>query len=207
MPFTFSSALRAVGVGYLLGTIQTADVVARRHGGHDLRGEGTGNPGAANALKVLGARAGMMVMVGDIAKGGLASIAGRRLAGVNGAHLAAVAAVAGHCYPVWTGFRGGKGVATSVGQCLATFPAYFPIDVAVAATTASVPAFKQRAFVATAASSAAWVIGGVVWWRRQLPNAWGPRPGPMLPLANALSTALIMRRFLASPPIAGQATS
>jgi glycerol-3-phosphate acyltransferase PlsY len=196
----FSRALCAVGIGYLLGTIPTADVVARRHGDHDLRAEGTGNPGAANALKVLGARAGVTVMVGDIAKGGLASVAGRCLAGANGAHLAPVAAVAGHCYPVWTGFRGGKGVAASVGQCVATFPAYFPVDLAVAAATAAVPALKQRAFVATAVSSAAWVVGGVVWWRRQLPNAWGPRPGPMLPLANALSTALIMRRFVESSP-------
>ena len=87
------------------------------------------------------------------------------IGGPSAAHQAGSAAVAGHCHPVWNGFRGGKGVAASVGQCLALFPAYFPIDAAVAAVTAAVPAWKQRAFAATSVSSACWVLGGVVWWR------------------------------------------
>jgi glycerol-3-phosphate acyltransferase PlsY len=99
---------------------------------------------------------------------------------------------------VWNGFRGGKGVAASVGQCLATFPAYFPIDLAVAAATASSSRWRQRAFAATAVSSACWVLGALVWWRRGWPNLWGPRPSAALPVAAAASSAVIVRRFAAA---------
>ena len=191
---------RAAAIGYLVGTFPTADLVARRASGGqiDLRAAGTGNPGGANAIKVLGKRAGAMVIAGDIAKGAASSAIGAAVAGPLGAHVAGTSSVIGHCYPVWNGFRGGKGVAASVGQCLATFPAYFPIDAAVAVVTVAVPRWKQRAFAATVVSSICWVLGGVVWWRRALPNLWGPKPTAALPVASAISTAVIVRRFLAA---------
>ena len=194
--------MTAIGVGYLLGTFPTADLVSRRTAGGsiDLRAAGSGNPGTANALNVLGKRAGAEVLVGDMGKGVAACAVGAVLAGPVGAHLAGTSSVVGHCYPVWTGFDGGKGVATSVGQCLATFPAYFPIDVAVAVVTLANPRWKQRAFAATVASSACWVVGGVVWWARGLRNLWGPRPSPMLPIASAISSAVIIQRFIAEGP-------
>jgi glycerol-3-phosphate acyltransferase PlsY len=192
--------LVAAGVGYLAGTFPTADIAARRvtKGQVDLRTAGSGNPGGANALKVLGAKAAAQVLIGDIGKGAAACAAGAAIAGPIGAHVAGTASVAGHCYPVWNGFRGGKGVATSVGQCLATFPAYFPIDVAVAAATAAYPRLKQRAFAATIVSSACWILGGIAWWRRGFSNLWGPQPSFALPLASAVSSAMIMQRFAAS---------
>lgn len=192
----------AAAIGYLLGTFPTADLVARRasRGRIDLRRAGSGNPGSANALNVLGARAGIQVLVGDIGKGAAACAIGGLVAGPVGAHLAGTSSIVGHCYPIWNGFRGGKGVATSVGQCLATFPAYFPIDVAVAVATAANPKLKQRAFAATVASSACWVLGGVVWWARGLRNLWGPKPTVMLPIASAVSSAVIIGRFLAASP-------
>jgi acyl phosphate:glycerol-3-phosphate acyltransferase len=192
--------IAAVLIGYLLGTAPTADIVARRASGGtvDLRTAGSGNPGGANAMAVLGSRVGSLVMVGDIGKGALASAVGGVVAGRPGAHLAGTAAVVGHCYPVWNGFRGGKGVAASVGQCLATFPAYFPIDLAVAAITVSNPRWRQRAFAATAVSSVCWVLGGLVWWRRGWRNLWGPRPSLGLPLAAAASSAVIAHRFVSA---------
>jgi len=192
--------IAAAVAGYLLGTTPTADIVARLASGGDvdLRSEGSGNPGGANALDVLGATAGGAVLAGDIGKGALACALGSSIAGPVGAHVAGTAAVVGHCYPVWTGFRGGKGVAASVGQCLATFPAYFPIDVAVAAATAASPRWKRRAFTATAVSSTCWVVGGFVWWRRGWGNLWGPRPSVALPVAALASSAVIARRFIES---------
>lgn len=192
----------AVGVGYVVGTFPTASIVARRASGGavDLRTSGTGNPGSANALKVLGAKAGAAVLVGDVGKGALACAFGGAVAGPAGAHLAGTAAVAGHCYPVWNGFDGGKGVATSVGQCLATFPAYFPIDAAVAVATASSQRWRQRAFAASAVSSVCWIVGSIVWWRRGLSNAWGPTPSGLLPIASTLSAAMIVKRFLDARP-------
>jgi glycerol-3-phosphate acyltransferase PlsY len=188
----------AVAIGYLLGTFPTADLVARRASGGsvDLRRVGSGNPGGANVLKVLGKRAGYTVMAGDIAKGAVASGVGALIAGPTGAHVAGSASVVGHCFPVWTGFKGGKGVAASVGQCLATFPAYFPVDLAVAGAVAATPALKNRAFAATMLSSFAWVIGALVWWRKGHRNLWGPKPGPGLPAAAAVSSAVIAYKFL-----------
>lgn len=193
-------AVRLAGaalLGYAAGTIPSADVATRlaTGGSVDLRAAGSGNPGAANASKVLGARWGAGVMAADIVKAAVASRAGHRLAGGTGAHVAGTAAVVGHCFPVWRGFRGGgKGVACSVGQCLATFPAYLPVDLGVAALTASGP-WKQRARSATVVSSFFWVAGAALWWRRGLPNAWGPKPTAGLPVAAAVSSAVILHRF------------
>jgi glycerol-3-phosphate acyltransferase PlsY len=191
--------LGAVAAGYLLGTIPSADVATRLATGGtvDLRSQGSGNPGAANAIKVLGAGWGYGVMAADIAKAAAACGVGRRLAGDDGAHVAGTAAVVGHCFPVWNGFRGGKGVAASVGQCAMTFPAYVPIDLGVAWLTAT-RRFRSRAMAATAVSSAAWVAGGLLWWRRDWPNGWGPRPSKALPLASASSSAVILYRFMAA---------
>jgi glycerol-3-phosphate acyltransferase PlsY len=189
--------ISAASAGYLAGTIPSADLAARRATGGqvDLRNAGSGNPGGANAGAVLGTRWGYAVMAADIAKGAAACRVGGRLAGASGAHLAGTAAVVGHCFPLWNGFHGGKGVACSAGQCLATFPAYFPLDVAVAAVTATGP-WRRRAFAATTAASITWVLAGLLWWRRQLPNAWGPKLGPQLPLAAAATSAVVLSRFV-----------
>jgi glycerol-3-phosphate acyltransferase PlsY len=190
-----AAALAGAGVaGYLLGTTPSADVAARlaTGGATDLRRTGSGNPGAVNAMAALGKAWGWGVLFADIAKGALACVAGGRLAGPVGANLAGTAAVVGHCYPVWNGFRGGKGVAVSSGQCLATFPAYFPIDLGVAWVAGR---RGGRALPATAVASAVWVGSGVLWWRRGLPNGWAPRPGPALPACAAASSVVILLRF------------
>jgi glycerol-3-phosphate acyltransferase PlsY len=102
-----------VALGYLLGTIPTAELVGRR-AGHDPTLEGSGNPGASNVFRTVGARAGALVFAGDVVKGmvatGIGLAAGdRMLALVCGA-----AAVVGHIAPVTRRFRGGKGVARGV---------------------------------------------------------------------------------------------
>ncbi|MGQ0615742.1 MAG: glycerol-3-phosphate acyltransferase [Acidimicrobiia bacterium] len=187
-------------VGYLAGTIPAADAAARLAGsGADLRRSGSGNPGAANAMEVLGRTWGYGVLVADIAKGASGCGLGRCLAGELGAHVAGTAAVVGHCFPVWSGFRGGKGVATSAGQCLATFPAYVPIDVAVMVGSGMVPRWKRRAFASTVIGCVAWVAAGGLWATKQWPNLWGPRPSPGLPLAAAASSAVIIYRFARTP--------
>lgn len=188
----------AATTGYVIGLLPSAALAARlaSNGEVDLRAAGTGNPGGANAAAVLGRRWGYAVMAADIAKGAVACRIGRRLGGDTGQHVAGVAAVVGHCYPVTHRFRGGKGVATSVGQCLATMPAYLPIDLGVATAVAAGP-WRHRAFPATMAASATWVAAGLIWWRRQLPNAWGGRPTIGHPAAAMASTAVIATRFLA----------
>lgn len=186
----------AGGLGYLAGTFPSADVAARLAArGTDLRVEGSGNPGALNAAAVLGRRWGLAVLAADMAKGAIAGVAGRSVAGTAGAYAAATGSIAGHIAPVWKRFRGGKGVATSAGACLAVFPVYFPIDAAVAAAGA---AASQRAERSVQLSCAAWTAAALLWWRRALPNAWGPEPGPGLPLFAAVSSAMILAKFRAA---------
>lgn len=185
--------------GYLAGTLPVADLVARlAHDGRiDLREVGSGNPGTVNAMTALGPGAGLLVMAGDVGKGVAAGMLGRRLAGDAAAHAAAVAAVVGHCYPAWRGFRGGgKGVATSFGQCIATFPAYAPLDLAVGITTASYLRGDRRGRDAFIVSGALWVGAGALWARLRLPNLWGPSPTRALPLANAATFGVILWRFV-----------
>lgn len=160
----------------------------------DLRSLGTGNPGASNAIKVLGPRWGYAVMAADISKAAAACALGRTVAGPRGAHVAGTASVVGHCFPVWNGFRGGKGVGCSVGQCLMTFPAYVPIDLVLAGLTTT-RRWRSRSYAATLVASSAWVAGAAVWWWRRWPNAWGPQPTVDLPLAAAASSAVILYRF------------
>ena len=190
--------LSASATGYLLGTVPSSDVAAHLAAGGsvDLRSSGSRNPGGMNAIRLLGRRPGHAVIVADIGKGFVACGLGRRIAGDAGAHVAGVAAVLGHCYPLWTRFRGGKGVATSFGQCLYTFPAYAPIDAAVAVGVARAPSLHHPALVSVVASSTAWLLASVLWWKRGLPNLWGPRPTVALPLANAATVLVIASNAL-----------
>jgi acyl phosphate:glycerol-3-phosphate acyltransferase len=103
-------AVAAAFVGYLLGTFPTADLVTRlaTRGTVDIRSVGSGNPGGLNAMKAAGTTWGMVVVV-DVAKGAGAALLGWLIAGTPGAYAGATAGIAGHIFPVWTGFRGGKG--------------------------------------------------------------------------------------------------
>jgi acyl phosphate:glycerol-3-phosphate acyltransferase len=190
-------------VGYLAGTFPTADLVtryaAKRNGEKaiDLRAAGTGNPGTLNAAKILGWKWGAVVLAGDAVKGALASLAGRALAGDNGTYAAGSGAVIGHCAPVWNGFRGGKGVATSAGTSLVCFPAYVPIDVSLAAGTLVLS--RGRAGTATYVASAVFVAAALYWWLRAKGNGWGPRPTLGLPLYAFSTSAIIAYRFLTAP--------
>ncbi|MDQ3462413.1 MAG: glycerol-3-phosphate acyltransferase [Actinomycetota bacterium] len=204
----------AATLGYLMGTAPSADLACRLAGGGatDLRAVGSRNPGANNVGKLLGKRWGYGVMAADIAKGALACGAGRAVAGPDGSHVAGVGAVVGHCYPLWSGFRGGKGVATSVGQCAATFPVWSVVDLLVAWAAAEAPRrrwygsvddarwWRRRHVGATVVSSSAWVAASTLWWRRGWPNLWGPRPSAALPLAAAATSAVILLRFATEPP-------
>jgi len=98
--------------GYVVGSIPVGFFIARAARGVDLRRAGSGNVGAANVYRTAGLALGITVMAADMAKGAAAVW----LAGSGTAAVAAgLAAVIGHIYPVWLGFRGGKGVATAAG--------------------------------------------------------------------------------------------
>lgn len=113
-----TEALLVLGA-YLLGSISSAIIVCRLMGLPDPRTQGSNNPGATNVLRIGGKRAAAITLVGDSLKGLLPMIAGHLL-GVDELTLAltAMAAFLGHLYPVFFGFKGGKGVATALGTQL-----------------------------------------------------------------------------------------
>jgi len=108
-----------VPVAWLLGTFPSAPLVARAHG-RDILQEGSGNPGASNVHRLLGWRAGALVLLLDFAKGALAAGAGLAIEGRAGACVLGVAAVVGHTYPLYR--KGGKGVAAAGGALVVLYP-------------------------------------------------------------------------------------
>jgi glycerol-3-phosphate acyltransferase PlsY len=130
----------AILVAYALGSIPFALLIGRWWGVDDLRRVGSGNLGAANVLRASGVTAGVLVALLDIAKGAVSVTLARHITDEPAAPAAAgVAAIAGHIYPIWLGFRGGKGVATAAGvfavlSPIALLPALTIFVVTVAAT-------------------------------------------------------------------------
>jgi len=110
--------------GYLIGSVPFALILGRVWGVADLRVVGSGNLGAANVLRVSGVTPGLLVAVLDASKGAASVLLAQRWQGpVELSAAAGVAAVIGHVFPVWAGFRGGKGVATSAGVFAILAPA------------------------------------------------------------------------------------
>jgi len=128
--------IAAVVAGYLLGSVPFGLIVARLCGAPDLRAVGSGNIGATNVARAAGGAAGVLVGVLDAAKGAAGIAVAERLAASAGAlAVVGVAAIAGHVFPVWLGFRGGKGVATACGVFLMLAPAATAVAIAAFALT------------------------------------------------------------------------
>ena len=123
---TVGLSILLVAAAFAIGAIPFGVLVSRAFFGTDLRRSGSGNIGAANALRTLGKRGAAAVLVLDALKGFVPTLAAGLLAGPVTATAAALAAVAGHCWSPFLSFRGGKGVATLFGTLFALWwPAGF----------------------------------------------------------------------------------
>lgn len=138
-------------IGYLLGSVPFGMIVARIMNLGNLREIGSGNIGATNVLRTGNKTAAALTLILDGAKGAIALLLARYFVGEDAAQLAAVMAMIGHCFPVWLGFKGGKGVATFFGIMLAYS---FPIGAACCAAWL-VGAFGSRISSMGALASAA----------------------------------------------------
>ncbi|MEM6587497.1 MAG: glycerol-3-phosphate 1-O-acyltransferase PlsY [Pseudomonadota bacterium] len=134
MPPFESSALILIlwaFVGYGLGSIPFGLILSQRLGLGNLREIGSGNIGATNVLRTGNKGAAAATLLLDAAKGAVAVLLARALSGEDAAQLAALTAFLGHCFPVWLGFKGGKGVATFFGI---VFALAWPVGLACGAT-------------------------------------------------------------------------
>lgn len=115
-------------IAYLLGNISTSYIIAKRLAGVDIRTQGSGNAGSTNVLRTLGKKAGAMTFIGDLLKGIIAVFIGYAISKVANidtviaGYVAVFGVVCGHNWPAFLGFRGGKGVATSLGAMIAVNP-------------------------------------------------------------------------------------
>jgi len=141
---------------YLLGSVPFGIVMARLFGLGDLRTIGSGNIGATNVLRTGNKLAAFLTLVLDAGKGGIAVLLARAAVGEDAAQIAGFCAFLGHLYPVWLGFRGGKGVATFLGTLLALA---WPVGLAACATwavTAGLFRISSLAALAAAALTGLW---------------------------------------------------
>lgn len=104
-------------IAYLIGSIDFGVIVPRLLG-VNIYEHGSGNPGASNVMRTIGKKAGAAVMLGDAVKGAAAAFVGSWLVGDVIGFWCGLAAVAGHVFPAWHRFRGGRGVATAIGAVL-----------------------------------------------------------------------------------------
>ncbi|KKB38828.1 glycerol-3-phosphate 1-O-acyltransferase PlsY [Bacillus thermotolerans] len=112
---------------YLLGSIPSGLIIGKVFFGIDIREHGSGNLGATNSFRTLGVKAGLVVTIADILKGTAATLLPIWLGAELHPLIAGIAAVIGHMFPVFAGFRGGKAVATSGGILLAVQPIMFVV--------------------------------------------------------------------------------
>jgi len=181
----------AIALSYLLGSIPTS-AIAGRIKGVDLRRHGSGNLGATNALRVLGPGVGVPVLAIDVGKGLLAVLLIGRLGaasalGPSGAALAAgLAAVAGHIWPVFAGFRGGKGVATACGVFLAMSPLAALAAIALWGVVVGITRYVSLGSIL----AAAFLPWAVVLEARL---AGRPLPVPLVVVAAVVAAALVAR--------------
>lgn len=114
--------LASTVIGYILGCFSTAYVVGRVFGNLDIRKYGSGNAGTTNIMRILGTKAGIITFIGDALKGVLAVWIGQWIGHEIGGYICGIAAVIGHNWPIFLKFKGGKGIATSLGTILALQP-------------------------------------------------------------------------------------
>ncbi|MQQ08730.1 glycerol-3-phosphate 1-O-acyltransferase PlsY [Epibacterium sp. SM1979] len=145
-------------IGYLLGSIPFGLLLTRAMGLGNLREIGSGNIGTTNVLRTGSKAAAALTLFLDGGKGAAAVLAARFLAGEDAAQLAGLMAFVGHCFPVWLGFKGGKGVATFLGLMLALA---WPVGIACCLTWLSAAALSRissMGALVSALSSTLWAV-------------------------------------------------
>jgi len=146
--------------GYLLGSVPFGLVICRLAGLGDIREIGSGNIGATNVLRTGRKDLALATLLLDARKGGIAGLVARYFLGENAALIAGVTAFAGHCWPIWLKFKGGKGVATFIGTLLAL---NWIVGLLVCLTWAIVAFARRYSSLAALSAAAAAPVFAWIW--------------------------------------------
>lgn len=152
-------------MGYIIGSIAFGMVLAQLMGLGNLRSIGSGNIGATNVLRTGNKKAAALTLLLDGAKGAVAVLLARAFANEDAAQAAALGAMIGHCYPIWLGFRGGKGVATFLGILLALA---WPVGLACCAVWAAAAALTRISSMGALAAAASSTFFMVLFGYREM---------------------------------------
>ena len=167
---------------YLLGSISTGVLLSRRLFHDDVRKHGSGGTGATNMLRTYRLKAALLTFAGDAAKAALAVGLGLLLAGREGGCIAAVFAVVGHMFPLYFGFRGGKGIACTVGAVAVLYP----ILLLPLAVLWAVPVLLSRCISLGSIIAGAALTPAVALW------CHGPGAAPAIPVGCAAVMTLLI---------------
>lgn len=162
-------------LGYLLGSIPFGLVWVRLFTGKDVREVGSGRTGGTNVMRAAGFWVGLLTAISDIAKGAAAAMAARALLPATDASmgmvLAGLAAIVGHNYPIWLGFKGGAGGATCAGAALVMWPWLGPILIGLGALILYYVGYASIATISVAVTTTV-VFAILAWW--VMPGAFDP---------------------------------
>ncbi|HLP69236.1 MAG TPA: glycerol-3-phosphate 1-O-acyltransferase PlsY [Rhizobium sp.] len=173
--------IAVLSLGYLLGSIPFGLILTRMAGHGDLRQIGSGNIGATNVLRTGNKKLAAATLLLDALKATVAAVAAQAVFGANAGLLAGFAAFIGHLFPVWLGFKGGKGVATYIGTLLGVAPLMVAVFAVVWLSLAFLTRYSSlSALIATLVIPVVlWIIGAeeaaivtaimtvVSWWRHK----------------------------------------
>ena len=187
----------AAVAAYLLGSLPWSYLIVRLHRGIDVRTIGSRSAGATNVLRASGKWAALLALLLDAAKGTAAVVLARALeVGAWWLAAAAAAAVAGHVFPLFLGFRGGKGVATAAGVLAPLVP-----WAALGALAVFVVMVAWKRYVSLGSVSAAAALPlavGAGWWYGAYPTSGGADPGPALVAGTAAIAVLVIVKHRAN---------
>jgi len=132
-PFIIAGAVLTALIAYILGSFNFALILSKKMYGEDIRDHGSKNAGTTNMMRTYGKKAALYTILGDIGKGIIAVLVGSFLLGAaqGGGHFAGLCCVIGHVFPLFYGFKGGKGVATAAAVILIADPIIFPVVLGV----------------------------------------------------------------------------
>lgn len=185
----------SVFAGYLIGSVPTAVFLGRLRG-VDLRAEGSGNPGTANALRIVGAGLAALVLIVEAGKGYGAIWLGEWLADATGAIVAGLGAVAGNVYNLWYRFRGGKGLGISLGVLAGLWPAVLvPILVVILLAVL----ISRSSGIASLVAIVALVVMAFLWSRYSWPTGGVEPTSQLLLLAVGIGLIIFWKHWRDTP--------